>query len=148
MPGCARREIVDESAVGVDHCALRRVRCAFLRGEDPVSGRNFDHRKAWLGRAAGDARRCVCHRRARLRRDVEPHVLVVYASLVRADRATREDRVTGRFWEGRFECQALLDVFEQRRLLSFSRLQPACAGLQPPSAADIAKVESGKRLEA
>jgi hypothetical protein len=48
MPAYARRQIVDESAVGVYHCMARCVRRAFLCGVDRYSGKNFDHRKEWV----------------------------------------------------------------------------------------------------
>jgi len=48
MPAYARRQIVDESEVGIYHCVSRCVRRAFLCGQDALTGRNFDHRKDWL----------------------------------------------------------------------------------------------------
>jgi hypothetical protein len=48
MPANARRDIVDEDRVGVYHCIARCVRRAFLCGTDPYSGRDYNHRKAWI----------------------------------------------------------------------------------------------------
>jgi len=48
MPAFARKDIVVAGAVGFYHCICRCVRRAFLCGDDPVSGRNFDHRKEWV----------------------------------------------------------------------------------------------------
>jgi len=48
MPAYARRQIVDETEVGIDHCVSRCVRRAFLCGQDALTGRNFDHRKDWI----------------------------------------------------------------------------------------------------
>jgi hypothetical protein len=48
MPAYARKEIVDETVVGVYHCISRCVRRAFLCGTDDLTGRNFDHRKVWM----------------------------------------------------------------------------------------------------
>ena len=45
-----RCDAIDESTVGVYHCINRCVRQAFLCGEDPVSGNNYDHRKDWIQR--------------------------------------------------------------------------------------------------
>lgn len=46
--GLARREYVKEGQEGVYHCFSRCVRRAFLCGRDPVTQRNFSHRKAWI----------------------------------------------------------------------------------------------------
>ena len=48
MPAYARREIVATDHIGVYHCIARCVRRAFLCGDDPVSGKNHDHRKGWI----------------------------------------------------------------------------------------------------
>lgn len=48
MPGYARKEIVREGEVGIYHCVSRCVRRAFLCGQDPVSGNDYEHRKEWL----------------------------------------------------------------------------------------------------
>ncbi len=48
MPAYARREIVATDHIGVYHCIARCVRRAFLCGDDPASGKNYDHRKGWI----------------------------------------------------------------------------------------------------
>ncbi len=48
MPRIHRRFLIAPAEVGIYHCINRCVRRAFLCGDDPVSGKNFDHRKQWL----------------------------------------------------------------------------------------------------
>jgi REP element-mobilizing transposase RayT len=47
MPAFARHQIVAKGEIGAYHCIARCVRRAFLCGDDPLSGRNFEHRKSW-----------------------------------------------------------------------------------------------------
>jgi len=46
--GLPRSQYVREGEEGVYHCFSRCVRRAFLCGFDPLTGRDFSHRKAWL----------------------------------------------------------------------------------------------------
>ena len=48
MASRPRRDLIDESVVGIYHCATRCVRRAFLCGQDPYSGIDYDHRKTWI----------------------------------------------------------------------------------------------------
>ena len=48
MPAYPRHEIVADDRVGLYHCIVRCLRRAFLCGDDPVSGKNHDHRKEWI----------------------------------------------------------------------------------------------------
>jgi REP element-mobilizing transposase RayT len=48
MARSARKDIVDPDKVQVFHCVSRCVRRAFLCGEDPYSGMNYDHRRKWI----------------------------------------------------------------------------------------------------
>jgi hypothetical protein len=48
MPSCSRNEIFDETEVGVYHCYARCVRRCFLCGDDPDTGKNFEHRREWI----------------------------------------------------------------------------------------------------
>ena len=48
MARLARADLVDPAEVAAFHCIHRCVRRSFLCGNDPYSGRNYDHRKAWL----------------------------------------------------------------------------------------------------
>ena len=45
MPSCPRGEIVRDGEVGVYHCWSRCVRRAFLCGNDPVTGQDFEYRR-------------------------------------------------------------------------------------------------------
>ncbi|MFH0919520.1 MAG: hypothetical protein V1913_04105, partial [Fibrobacterota bacterium] len=44
----ARSEIVTDGVEGIFHCVSRCVRRAFLCGNDPYTGRSFEHRKEWV----------------------------------------------------------------------------------------------------
>jgi len=44
----ARQELVDLSETAYYHCICRCVRRAFLCGEDHLTGKNYEHRKAWV----------------------------------------------------------------------------------------------------
>lgn len=175
MPAYARRQIVDESNVGIYHCISRCVRRAFLCGQDPLTGRNYDHRKDWIQGGLEDLASIFAvdvlafsvmsnhiHLVLRNRPDVaaqwgdeevarrwwrlhplrrnedgspaEPDPQEIAGLLADVEaiaehrrrlssiswwmrslcepiarRANREDRCTGRFFEGRFKSQALLD---------------------------------------
>ena len=175
MARTSRRDLIEPAEVGVYHCVQRVVRRAWLCGQDPVTGKNFDHRKVWiqerLAFLAGQFAIDICsiaimsnhlHVVVRNRPDIagqwsdeevarrwwnlfpgrktdddkpaepESHELAMLMAdaetleerrqrlssiswLMRclaepiARRANREDRCTGRFWEGRYKCQRLLD---------------------------------------
>ncbi len=48
VQGRPRRNVIDDSKVGVYHVWVRCVRQAYLCGTDPDTGQDFEHRKAWL----------------------------------------------------------------------------------------------------
>ncbi len=44
----ARQELIDLDSTPYYHCICRCVRRAFLCGEDHLTGKNYEHRKAWV----------------------------------------------------------------------------------------------------
>jgi len=48
MPRIRRRFLLDPAEIGVYHCINRCVRRAFLCGNDPVSGKSYEHRRQWI----------------------------------------------------------------------------------------------------
>ena len=48
MPTCSRGEIVRLGEVALYHCWSRCVRQAFLCGQDSVTGKNYEYRRAWI----------------------------------------------------------------------------------------------------
>jgi REP element-mobilizing transposase RayT len=176
------------------HCISRCVRRAYLCGDDPVSGQNFDHRKQWLvvkiKQLAAQFSVDVCAyaimknhyhlvlhvdetaakewpeeevikrwtelfpRNAALiatlrkntatraaRKQLAQHVNVWRDRLTdiswfmrclnesTARRANREDKCRGRFWEGRFKSQALLDERALVTCMAYVDLNPVRVGL-------------------
>ncbi|HVM98440.1 MAG TPA: hypothetical protein VMT89_18745, partial [Candidatus Acidoferrales bacterium] len=181
-----RHQLVDLDATPFYHCISRVVRRAFLCGNDPLSGSNFDHRKLWIAerlkQLAGIFAVDICAYglmsnhfhvilhvdSARARSWGEAEVTQRYQRLFRhavkdarelpaetlarkvrlwrerlrslswfmrclnesiARRANREDDCTGRFWEGRFRSQALLDEGALLTCMTYVDLNPVRAGL-------------------
>jgi hypothetical protein len=50
MARLARAEVFAPDEVALVHVISRVVRRCFLLGDDPVTGKNFDHRKIWIER--------------------------------------------------------------------------------------------------
>jgi hypothetical protein len=48
MPACARKEIVRQGEPGIYHVWSRCVRRAFLLGTDPLTGKDYNHRREWV----------------------------------------------------------------------------------------------------
>jgi REP element-mobilizing transposase RayT len=177
---------IDVDATPYYHCISRCVRRAFLCGQDGLTGRNFDHRKAWVvGKLAElseifairicayavlsnhfhlvlriDTERArtwsdgeIVERHGRLFRHTAEHwknlppsraadrvacwrarlsdpswfMRCLNESIAR--RANREDGCTGRFWEGRFRSQALLDEAGLLTCMTYVDLNPIRAGI-------------------
>ena len=181
-----RHTQIDIEATPYYHCISRCVRRAFLCGADRLTGRNFDHRKAWVveklaalsavfairlcayavlsnhfhlvvridsertrafsaaevvelyGRLFPSAAKLFAHLtpalqaertacwRARLA-DLSWFMRCLNESIAR--RANQEDQCSGRFWEGRFRSQALLDEAGLLTCMSYVDLNPMRAGI-------------------
>ncbi|MFT4861998.1 MAG: REP element-mobilizing transposase RayT [Pseudohongiellaceae bacterium] len=176
------------------HCISRCVRRAYLCGEDPVTGRNFDHRKKWLvikikqlsasfsidvcayaimsnhyhlvlhvdrenARALSDdeviarwstlfprngvlAQTLVKNQNSRAAQKLLQQKLDLWRERLQdiswfmrcinetvARQANKEDQCSGRFWEGRFKSQALLDEKAVVTCMAYVDLNPIRAGV-------------------
>ena len=181
-----RRLLVDLQSTPFYHCISRCVRRAYLCGDDPLTGMNFDHRKQWLidrmktlarifaidicsystmsnhfhlvlridadrGRRLSDEQvveryggvfpkavkklkkvseserhRLISLWRERLW-DLSWYMRCLNEAIAR--QANREDGCSGRFWEGRFRSQALLDEGALLTCMSYVDLNPIRAGI-------------------
>jgi REP element-mobilizing transposase RayT len=203
-----RSKYIREGTEGVCHCFSRCVRRACLYGFDPVTGRDFSHRKAWLVErlrylAAVFAIE-VCayaiminhyHTILRTRPDLaaswsDREVAIRWLTLfprrsglkgattsptdeqIRAltdcperiaklrqrlcslswfmgrlnefiaRAANKEDKVKGRFWEGRFKCQVLLDDAAIAACMVYVDLNPIRAGVAAtPEESDFTSIQ-------
>ncbi len=191
--GYPRAMTVRSREPGFYHYISRCVRSAWLCGEDPVSGRNFNHRRDWIERRLVDLAQTfavglyawaamnnhthgvlhvdprlphswddeeVAARWSRLRHTLDgpadPEVATARKQILLkqperlaeirdrlgslswfmrflnesiARTANAEDQCTGRFWEGRFRCQALLDDAAVLACMAYVDLNPIRAGL-------------------
>jgi REP element-mobilizing transposase RayT len=183
----ARKEIVNDYEEGVYHCVSRCVRRAYLCGKDEATGRDFNHRKAWVRERLkhlaehfaidvfayallSNHTHTVLRNRPDLAaewsdEEVARRWLAVFPkrtskqgqaatsmpmpseskiALFRqrlcsiswfmrclneyiARAANREDQCTGRFWEGRFKCQRLLDEGSVLACMAYVDLNPVRA---------------------
>ena len=187
-----RKALIDLKATPYYHCVSRCVRRAFLCGEDPVTGKSYEHRREWVesrllelagifaidvcayavmsnhthvvlrvdeeaaqgwslqevverwhrlfsgtlisqeflaGKSMHKAQRKELERQAEIWRER----LVSISWFMRclneaiARRANEEDGCTGRFWEGRFKSQALLDEAAVLACMAYVDLNPVRA---------------------
>ena len=182
------------------HCVSRCVRRAFLCGEDPLTGRSFEHRKQWIEERILELAEtfsvavhayAVMSNHVHVVIEVDPKVAMTWpaeevarrwlrlfpggqrgsgASLAArietlaaqrerittlrerlgdlswfmrclnepvARRANREDGCSGRFWEGRFKSQTLLDDPAVLACMVYVDLNPVRAGAAPTPATSL-----------
>ena len=207
----ARNNQISVSDTPYYHCIGRCVRRAFLCGEDPVTGQNYEHRRQWIVDKLTELSEVfainVCayavmsnHYHVVLHIDTEQaeawsdhqvieHWLKLFngpvliqrhlkgetktpaehlkvAEMVTvwrerladlswfmrclnesiARRANAEDHCRGRFWEGRFKSQALLDEAALLTCMAYVDLNPIRTGLvQTPEDSDFTSIK--RRIE-
>ena len=203
----ARREQISLAETPYYHCISRCVRRAFLCGFDRHSGRDYEHRRAWIREKLAELVEVfaidLCayaimsnHYHVVLCADVDraqawsdDEVLERWCRLFKgpelvrqyragevlseaemryvgdltatwrerltdiswfmrtlneaiARRANEEDDCKGRFWEGRFKSQALLDETAVLTCMAYVDLNPVRAGLaETPEASDYTSVQ-------
>jgi REP element-mobilizing transposase RayT len=103
----ARRTLVDPAEIGVFHCISRCVRRAFLCGRDSYSGKNYEHRRAWI--------------RDRLRElaglfAVEVHAYNVMSNHLHVVMRTRPDQAKA--WDDAEVARRWLQICPGKRILS------------------------------
>lgn len=207
-----RKQLVSLDATPYYHCVSRCVRRAFLCGKDPVSGKNYEHRREWVEDRILYLAKYFCiqvaayavmsnHYHIVLRVDkesavnfspkeviehwqgmfkgtllskkyledpeslTEPEntVLLKQVEVWRerlydiswfmrclnefiAKKANLKDKCTGRFWEGRFKSQALLDDKALMACMAHVDLNPIRAGIsKQPASSSFTSVK--KRTE-
>ncbi|HED16742.1 MAG TPA: hypothetical protein ENI64_08025, partial [Gammaproteobacteria bacterium] len=97
------------------HCVSRCVRRAFLCGTDNITGQNYEHRRQWI-----------------------EDKLLELADIF----ANAEDHCTGRFWEGRFKTQALLDETALVACMAYVDLNPIRAKMaKTPETSDHTSIQ-------
>jgi hypothetical protein len=206
--GLPRSRYVEEGQEGIYHCYSRCVRRAFLFGVDPVTGKDYSHRKEWIverlkflagifaidvcafavetnhshellrtrpdiaaswsDREVASRWLQVCPRKPRSKKKsplpIEVQINALLASPARiaelrkrlcslswfmaqlneyiARMANTEDKVKGRFWEGRFKCQVLLDDVSVIACMSYVDLNTIRAGIaETPEDSDFTSIQ-------
>ena len=207
-----RKSLISPEVTPYYHCVSRCVRRAYLCGLDSVSGRSYEHRRAWVEKrilflssvmainvcayavmhnhyhvvlyinqkaAENFSDLEVCHRwhqfykgnllsqrfvngdflskaemvsllekiaewRAKLA-DISTFMKLINEPIAR--QANAEDQCTGRFWEGRFKSQALLDKKALIVALAYVDLNPVRANIEStPESSNYTSIK--KRAEA
>jgi putative transposase len=202
-----RKRLVSLPDTPYYHCTSRCVRRAFLCGQDPLTGADFEHRRQWLvdrmhelasifavdlcayavmgnhyhvvvrigeAEASSWSEHEVAQRWLRLFRgpwlvqrwlagaDLDPAERQAVSQSVDqwrgrlcdlswfmrclnepiARQANAEDRCTGRFWEGRFKSQALLDVQAVLSCMAYVDLNPIRAAMaMTPEQSDYTSIQ-------
>ncbi|MDH5730295.1 MAG: transposase [Gammaproteobacteria bacterium] len=203
----ARYQQVDLSATPYYHCICRCVRRAFLCGDDRFSGKNFEHRRAWVverlqllesvfaidicayavmsnhyhlvlridaDQAKAWTEEQVIKRWRKLyalpplvqayikgqtSSTAETHMVQAIINTWRtrlhdlswfmrnlneflARKANQEDQCKGRFWEGRYKSQALLDEAAVLTCMAYVDLNPIRAAIsQTPEQSDYTSIQ-------
>lgn len=146
-------ELADCFAVGLYAYAVMSNHVHVVLRVDPLAAHTWpaqDVAERWLRlfpvRVQGQVDPDACLERARQLAAQPERIAVLRARLASvswfmrclnepiARRANREDDCTGRFWEGRFKCQALLDEAAVLTCMAYVDLNPVRAGM----AADLA----------
>jgi hypothetical protein len=201
-----RSQQIDLERTSYYHCISRVVRRAFLCGTDYVTGKNFDHRKAWLAdrfkylaniftiqicayAVMDNHYHLVLHvNEAEALTWSDEELIRRWSHLFPADAeklsalknglpdkyeealkkcrdrlksiswfmrcvneplariANKEDECTGRFWEGRFKTQALLDEAALLTAMAYTDLNPIRSQLaQTPEESEFTSIK--ERIE-
>ena len=203
-----RRNLISVSSTPYYHCISRCVRRAYLCGQDPLTGRSYEHRRDWVEKKLLQLGRIFCidvcayavmsnHTHLVLHIDIakakrlnNKAILIRWHKLFKstflcqrflngelltqtelaavnarvnlyrerlssiswfmrvlnesiARQANQEDECKGRFWEGRFKSQALLDEAALAACLAYVDLNPVRAkAADLPEQSDYTSIKS------